>query len=244
MVKALRVVIVASVVACMSVAAGAEEPTVTTNDLLPGEKVAIEPDRLDDVAAFKILLGGSEITIKVNPDGYIQIYGATMRAVVAVRNNLGNRVTFDMKQEEAMSVWPIERMEIIGGSAEFVLKIDSSDWAYVVRADHVGPAGMKVRCDNMTCTLRTGERLDTDRVDDKVSFRRVGRSWPGTLVEDLTSPTRTPVATPGLPEDSLGDDTLSGAPGVLSDRNNDFPWQTVALPTISWDVFRPADVSP
>jgi hypothetical protein len=220
-----------------------KEEIVTSKVISPGEKVAIEPGQLNKPAVFKIIVGEVTLTIRVSPDGYVQIVDPGVRAVVIVKNNLDNRASLDMKTNETVSMWPIAKMVIQGGSGEFALQVDAAGWAFVIRADRVRPGGIKVLCDNMTCTLLTGERLDTDRVGDDVTFRRIGQAWPGRLVRDIKRTTK-PVTVAELPPSSRADDSRPTMPGVLSGRSSEFPWQTVPLPTISWEVFRPADVSP
>jgi hypothetical protein len=240
----LAVLMVSIGVCAVSVAADADaDADVTVKELAPGEKVAIEPEQLEKAAVFRINIGQVSLTIRVSPDGFIQLLDPGFRTVVVVTNSLENRASLDLKRGEAVSIWPVKRLVIKGGSGEFALEVESAGWAFVVRADQTRPGGVKVLCDSMSCTLNTGERLDTDRIGDEVTFRRISQAWPGLLVKDITrSATETAVGT--LPKDRRSDNSRPTMPGVLSDRGTQFSWQTIALPTITLVVFRPADVSP
>ena len=45
----------------------------------------------------------------------------------------------------------------------------------------------------------------------------------------------------GLSEGQIVDDAF---PGILPTAGRDLTWQTIPLPVMSWEVFRPPDVSP
>jgi len=213
----------------------------TRRELAPGESVLIDPSTLEEEVVFEIVSGESSVALRVTPDGFLQIVEVKARVAVAAANEAGNRVSFGLIAGEKVSIWPLGQIRVSAATGEFSLDAQASDWAFVVRADEVRPGGLPFRCDDVPGTLQAGERLDSDREAGKIIFRKIGREWPGkpVLVQVPKAPPRPPA-----PAEERRRDGGPMPPGVIADRGRDFPWQTIPLPVIAWEIFRPPDVSP
>ena len=159
----------------------------------------------------------------------------------------GNRVRFRLARGVSVSIWPVERMLVTGGEKEFSLDVTAAGWAFVVRADSVGRRGLSATCDGAPCRLYDGQRIDADRTGSRVVFRAMRERYPGSIVERriVSQPaerTERPAPHIVLPsEGGIVDDAL---PGILPTTGRDLAWQTIPLPLMAWEVFRPPDVSP
>ena len=220
-----------------------ERGAAQTVRLRKGESFPINPLKLTSGTLFDITPGENRILLRVTPDGFMQFVETGARAKVTVRGRQKNTVGFELQAGELVSVWPVTSIKLSADVADQVI-VDASSpgWAFVVRAEEVRQGGLPILVDGSTVTLAKGTRLDAD-IDvrtKQVIFRRTGQSWPGKPVavravrehvREGEAPTVAIVAEPTLP-------------GVLLDREREFPWQTIPLPVIAWEVFRPPDVSP
>jgi hypothetical protein len=211
-------------------------------ELRPGASRPIDPLKLTTSTLFDIAAGDNRVLLRVTPDGFMQFVETGVRVTVTVRGQRKNTVGFELEKGELVSVWPLMSIELIAGDSDLI-KVDGSspDWAFVVRAEKVRKGGLPALVDGNPVTLAKGQRLDAsvDPKSKEVVFLQTGQSWPGKVVtmpavaehvREQEVPTIVVVASPSLP-------------GVLLDREREFPWQTIPLPVIAWEVFRPPDVS-
>ncbi len=239
------------IAACVLIACPAA--TFAAEALVDGAKVArdIAPDGVEEIDAltleapmtYELAAGQAKLTLLVTPDGVVTFVQTGGNVDVTVKGAEGSTVTFLLRPGQRVSLWPAGTILVRGVLGEFTVEAAASGWAFVVSAEDVGRDGLAARCDNVPCRIVTGERLDTDRKGAKVVFRKAGRSFPGPIVGVSEADDRTTIAF--APEDGDVDRaTRAAAPGVIADVARDFPWQSVPLPVLSWEVFRPADVSP
>ena len=220
-----------------------ERGAAETVQLRKGESFPINPLKLTGGTLFAITPGEDRILLRVTPDGFMQFVETGARAKVTVRGSRKSTVSFELQADELVSVWPVVTIKLSTDAPDQVIvDASSSGWAFVVRADEVRKGGLPTLVNGSAVTITKGQRLDAD-IDAKtkqVVFRRTGQSWPGKPVavravrehvREGEAPTVAIVAEPTLP-------------GVLLDREREFPWQTIPLPVIAWEVFRPPDVSP
>jgi len=229
----------------------AAEPSVpegtVIQEIAPGRRAEIKALDLEMTTAFRLQTGDVRLDIRVTPDGMVQLVGVAVDVEVSAVGTEGNRVTLRLPRGSGVSVWPMERVLVTGGQRGFALEMTAAGWAFVVRADNVGPQGLSATCDGATCKLYEGQRLDADRKGSRVVFRAMRDSYPGSIVERrvITRPPRRPrqpaPRMAALSEGTIVDDAL---PGLLPTAGRDLTWQATPLPLLRWEVFRPADVSP
>lgn len=213
-------------------------------ELRAGEAApAIEPLKLTSSTLFIVSAGEKEIVLRVTPDGFMQFVETGTRVAVTVRGARKNTVSFELQKGELASVWPVVVIRLsLSGADKVVLGAFSPDWAFVVRADEVRKGGLPAVADGAEVTLEKNQRLDAtiDEETKQVVFLQTGQKWPGEVV------TMPAVAEPGRvePVPTVVVAAEPALPGVILDRERDFPWQTIPLPVIAWEVFRPPDVSP
>lgn len=220
-----------------------ERGAAETVRLRRGESFPINPLKLTSGTLFDVTAGEDRILLRVTPDGFMQFVETGARAKVTVRGSRKNKVSFELQAGELVSVWPMIKIKLSTDTPDQVIvDASASGWAFVVRAEEVRKGGLPTLVDGSPVILTKGQRLDAD-IDartKRVVFRRTGQSWPGKPVavravrvhgRGAEEPTVVIVAEPTLP-------------GVLLDREREFPWQTIPLPVLAWEVFRPPDVSP
>ena len=239
----LPVVLTAGVfLAASAVAAeGAPRELSVTKELRRGASVLVDPLALTRSTIYELKAGENRVLLRVTPDGFLQFIETSAPVTVMVRGTRKNRVSFELEEGELVSVWPVVTIKISSDASDrIILEASSPGWAFVVRAEKVRQGGLPALVDGNPATLQKGQRLDADMKDKRVVFRLTRQTWPGTAVtmraiaeevREPAVPTIVVVAEPSLP-------------GVLLDRQRDFPWQTIPLPVIAWEVFRPPDVSP
>lgn len=227
-----------------AMAPSAEDEERIPRELAADERVDLDLFDLERPAVFVLTTEGATMEVRATPDGLVQILKALALIRVSVQGAEGNRAVFNVHPGEQVSVWPVRRLAVTGGKREFTVRAHAAAWAFVVRADKVGRRGLKVQCDGLGCTLLRGQRLDADREGSKVVFRVVSpTSYPGEIVRAPTVP-KDGVSDVELPGPARAGPLREAIPGVLLTSARDFPWQSVPLPVLSWEVFRPADVSP
>lgn len=197
-------------------------------DLPPDGAVGIDAVTLSRPAVFELTRADAHLNLRLTPDGLLEFLKADVGVVVFARGAEGNLVAVELRRGERISVWPVERIVVRAGADAFTVYAAAGQWAFVVRADKVRRGGLPARCDDLRWTLRSGERLDTDRLGTKVVFRATGATWPGSLVTaqpDKPAKKAAGRAGEGMPEPV--------SPGVVTGRARDFPWQSVPLPVVT-----------
>ena len=234
------------VAACVLIAAGAvsfaaEEEDRVTRELAPDATEEVDVLALERPAVYVFSTAEARLEVRLTPDGLIQFLQTSVPVGTKVVGTGNNRVSFRLKPGQRVSVWPVATLTVRAAEGGISVEAAAAGWAFVVRADEVGRAGLSARCDGIPCKIRNKERIDSDRRDGKVVFRHVaGRvGYPGAVVG----------ARPRKPrkarrEPVVADVTEQAVPGVFVESARDFPWQSIPLPVLSWEVFRPADVSP
>lgn len=210
-----------------------------SKELPPDSAVGIYSSVLERAAFFELTQGDKHITVRVTPDGLLQFLDADAGLDIAVRGTEGNLVSVELKPDERISIWPVERIIVRRGTDVFTVTATAAHWAFVVRADKVRRGGLPARCDNLPCTLRKDERLDTDRLGKRVVFRLAGRTYPGKVVRPRPKKPKKEVVGAGAKKPThvsaeVGESAPEPvSPGVIAGRARDLPWQTVPLPTVS-----------
>ncbi len=197
-------------------------------DLPPDGAVGIDAATLERPTVFELTCGEGHLNLRLTPDGLLEFLKTNVGVGVSARGAEGNLVGVEIRRGERISVWPVERIVVRGGADAFTVYAAAGQWAFVVRADKVRRGGLPARCDDLRWTLRSGERLDTDRLGTKVVFRATGATWPGSLVRaqpDKPTKKAPAQAAKGMPEPV--------SPGVVTGRARDFPWQSVPLPVVT-----------
>jgi len=216
-------------------------------EIAPGRQAQIRPLDLENGALFRLSTGDVHLEVRATPDGMVQLTGVTVDVDFSAVGAEGNRVTFRLPRGSGVSVWPVERILVTGGEKSFALDMTAAGWAFVVRADNVGPQGLSATCDGVPCRLYEGQRLDADRKGSRVVFRAMRNSYPGSIVERRIvrpaprRPRRPPPRIAALSGEAIVDDAL---PGLVPTAGRDLAWQATPLPLLRWEVFRPVDVSP
>ncbi len=238
----------ALVVASLSPAAeSADRANIIAQEVAAGSRAEIVPLDLESDAVFSLSTGDARLNIHATPDGVVRLADSTVGVEVTVMGEEGNRVTFRLTQGTSVSIWPIERLLVTGGEMQFSLNVTAAGWAFVVRADSVGQQGLIVSCDGASCKLHNGQRIDADRRGQKVVFRAMRGQYPGSLVE-MRIVSRPPAQPRPRPAPRVvmpleGGLVNEARPGILPTTGRDMTWQTIPLPVLAWEVFRPADVS-
>jgi len=239
------------VAACVLIAAGAvsfaaEEEDRITRELAADATEEVDVLGLERPAVYVFSTAGVRLEVRVTPDGLIQFLQTSAPVGTKVVGTGDNRVSFELKPDQRVSVWPVATLTVRATDGGITVEAAAAGWAFVVRADDVGREGLSARCDGIPCRIRKKERIDSDRRNGNVVFRHVaGRAgYPGSIVG----------ARPRKPprQAEVADVTGQVTPGVFVDSARDFPWQSIALPVLSWDalldlpweVLRPRDVSP
>lgn len=197
-------------------------------DLPPDGAVGIDATTLGRPAVFELTRGEAHLNLRLTPDGLLEFLKTDVSVGVSARGAEGNLVGVELRRGERISVWPVERIVVRARVDAFTVYATVGQWAFVVRADKVRRGGLPARCDDLRWTLRSGERLDTDRLGTKVVFRATGAIWPGSLVTARSDkPAKKAPARAGedMPEPV--------SPGVVTGRARDFPWQSVPLPVVT-----------
>ena len=233
------------VVASSSSAAEPEvgEDTIA-QEIAPGTQAEVKPLDLERAAVFDLSTGDARLKIRATPDGMVRLIDVAVDVQVAARGTEGNQVACRLARGGSISIWPVERILVTGGSRAFSLDVTAASWAFVVRADNVGRRGLSVSCDGVPHNLYNGQRIDADRKGSKVVFRAMSNRYPGRIVErQVVTPraVRPPRPVVLRPEGDIAGDAF---PGILSETGRDLAWQGIPLPVMSWEVFRPPDVSP
>jgi hypothetical protein len=241
----------AVVVAFLTPAAeSADRANIIAQEIAAGSQAEILPLDLDSDAVFSLSTGDARLNVHATPDGMVRLADSTVGVEVTVTGEEGNRVTFRLTQGTSVSVWPIERLLVTGGEMQFSLNVTAAGWAFVVRADSVGQQGLIASCDGASCKLYNGQRIDADRRGQKIVFRAMRGQYPGSIVETRlvsrppTSPASRPRPAPRVFVPLEGGLVDEARPGILPTTGRDMTWQTIPLPVLAWEVFRPADVSP
>jgi hypothetical protein len=215
--------------------------------VLPGGIEQIEPLSLEAPTVFNLAIQRGKARLRVTPDGFLQVLDAKVNLSFTVTGARANHAKFNLAPGDCVSIWPLESISVREWSSSLVVEAVASSWAFAVRADKVRRGALSVQGDGKWFKLRRGERLDTDREGDQVVFRMISKEVevkevPKTIPRTIRrprvprppAPVREPVE--GIPEPVV--------PGVLTDRSLDHSWQTIPLPVIGWEAFRPPDVSP
>lgn len=232
------------VAVCVLVAAGAvssaaEEERIA-KELASGGSEEVNVLALERPVVYEFSTAAARLKVRLTPDGVVEFLETTADVEMAVRGTEGGEVRFSLRSGQRVSIWPVATLKVGAVAGGFSVEAAAGGWAFVVRADDVGRKGLSVKCDGIPRRISSGQRIDSDRKRGKVVFRVTGgrEGYPGRLVgprERVKPPVRPSVTKEGLPR---------ATPGVLVASARDFPWQSVALPVLSWEVFRPADVSP
>lgn len=151
--------------------------------LAPDGRIEIVSLTLERPASHEITCENKRLTIRAVPGGMMQLVGADVIVTIEVRGTRGSQLSFELIPGERASIWPMRRLEVHGEPDKFAVKAIAADWAFVVRADEVIRARLRVRCDDIPCTLSEGQRLDVDREGKDIVFRVISEEWPGRLVE-------------------------------------------------------------
>ncbi|MHC5055707.1 MAG: hypothetical protein ACYTKD_13435 [Planctomycetota bacterium] len=225
----------------------AEGEDTVAQEIAPGRQAEVRPLDLERPAVFRLSTGDVRLDIRATPDGMVRLADVAVDVEVAALGAEGNRVTFRLVRGASVSIWPVERMLVTGGTKEFSLDVTAAGWAFVVRADNVGRRGLSATCDGAPCRLYDGQRIDADRKGSRVVFRAMRERYPGSIVERriVSRPTeRVERRTPRIVLPSEGDIVDDALPGILPTVGRDLAWQGIPLPVMAWEVFRPPDVSP
>lgn len=151
--------------------------------LAPGGRMEFAPLTLERPAIHDITCSRKHLTIRAVPGGMVHFVGADVILSIEVWGTRGTSVSFRLLPGERASIWPIRRLEVHGKAHEFAVKATAADWTFVVRADKIVRARLRVRCDDIPCALSEGQRLDVDREGERIVFRVIEEEWPGRLVE-------------------------------------------------------------
>jgi len=231
-------VLLGLVVALPAVAAGAEGAYERIYDKLErDESMEINLLDMDGPVVHEITCNGMRLTIRVTPDGLMQIQGPDV--LVSIEGSEGGRADLALGAEERISVWPVRRLTIRGGAAGFSVGATAADWAFVVRADQAPEGGIGVICDGIQCNLMTGGRLDADREGDRVVFREIAQEWPGFVVG-----TQKPTTGPGGEVAHGGREGRPGEPSAAPAGPVAMVLPLVATGWAAWEVQTAPPVSP
>jgi len=225
-------------------ARGLEEPRVLKT-IEPAGSMEIDPLDFDGPSVLEFTLGDRHLAIRVTPDGLVQVLQSDAGAGVVVDGAGGSNVKFDLLAGELVSIWPVDRIVLFDAGGRLAMNVETADWAFTVRADEVRDGGLPVVCNNAPYTLQVGQRLDTRMEGGQVAFGITGEFLvPETVVGVPPAPPGSPAGPPAGP---LSDLDLPGAvvAGVYSGGSAGPLWSIAAgLPTVTWEVIRPGEVSP
>lgn len=228
-------------VAGRAVSFAAEGEERITRELAPDGAEEIDVLALERPTVYEFSAATARLKVRLTPDGVVEFLETDAPVDTMVRGTERNEVRFRLQPGQRVSIWPVATLTVRAVEGGFSVDAAAAGWAFVVRADDVGARGLSVRCDGIPCKIRSGQRIDSDRKGPKVVFRVAGgrSGYPGRIV-GVTEPKEPPPR----PVEVARGVTEQATPGVLVASARDFPWQSVPLPVLSWEVFRPADVSP
>jgi hypothetical protein len=193
---------------------------------------------LNERTVFELANSEKRIDITTSPDGLVELVTKSPSAQVIVAGPGGSRVDICLRPDERISVRPAEKVAASVSGGIIKLDVGTSDWSFAVQAEDVRAGGLPVLCDDMACVLRSGDRLETERLASRVTFLVSGSPGQGRLVKLLASSSRSSTSAGKKTEGVAGRSASSipgpVPPGVFDDRSRDFPWQSVPLPTIKW----------
>lgn len=205
----------------------------------------VVPSALESPKDCELEGPAGRFSMRIHPDGLVEVTEAGAPVFFSISGE-GRRVSGELHAGERISAWPVARLTAEAKRTGFSLRMEAEAWAFTLRADEVRRKGLPLLCEGgLQARLKSGERIDSVFENRRRGYRLAGGPkdvWPGRL---LQVPRREEVPVELPPEAPLvAMRRREIVPGFEATQETTSAWQTVPLPVLVWEVFRPPDVSP
>ncbi len=206
-----------------------------------GEAVKILRPEARTPKPVRVSFAGTAMSLMLNSDGLLTI--SDLDGPVNLVISAGDKtVRAHLAKGQMLTAWVVRDM-VVSANDGLALDVKMSSWAFALRADRAGPAGLVLVTDDGTGTLYDGQRVDSVKSPSgEVRLARSGLRLPGD--------TRRERARGPAEEEMVADAGVErpGPPRIPSPQAlKDTMWipgATIPLPGLALEVIRPDVVSP